>query len=434
MTSLPSRSALARRALSALSGTCSGACSSASTRRALPGLLAAAALALAACGGGSSDGSVGGGGTGSPLGFAGGPISGFGSIIVNGVHYDDSGLSSAATDDGGSLATTALKLGMTVQIDSGTVSNSAATASAIHVSSDLVGPVSAVYDATAGTLGVMGQTVKITTATALDGLSGGAAGLSSGNLVVVYSLLDPATGVYVATRIDPQTAVSLYKVRGQVAALDTSAATFTLGTQTFNAKGVTLPAGLANGQIVAVQVLPVTNGNGQWVVSSFGSNPKKPADGQHAEIKGVVGSVTDATHYTVAGVTVDASAATLTPTTATIVVGARVEVEGRMSGTSLVANAVQVEAEGDDDHGGGSGGGGGGGGDTPIEITGALLADPDTVNSTFQVRGPTTVNYATASFSSGSAADLRKGVKVELKGAWSADGTQVVATQVKIDK
>ena len=53
----------------------------------------AAALSLFACGG---SGGVDSGGTGS---FASGPISGFGSVIVNGVHFDDAG-ATVSDDDG----------------------------------------------------------------------------------------------------------------------------------------------------------------------------------------------------------------------------------------------------------------------------------------------------------------------------------------------
>jgi len=66
------------------------------------------ALALSGCGGVDS------GGTGSPVN-ASGPITGFGSVIVNGVHFDDTNAS--ITDaDGGVHSRDELKLGMTTSI------------------------------------------------------------------------------------------------------------------------------------------------------------------------------------------------------------------------------------------------------------------------------------------------------------------------------
>src|SRR3954451_20563004 len=88
------------------------------TRR--EGLLAliGGVAALSGCGGGG-DGvaSVGSGGTGS---FSSGAITGFGSIIVNGVRFDDS--QARITDDNGVLHNPGdLKLGMVVSITGSTV-------------------------------------------------------------------------------------------------------------------------------------------------------------------------------------------------------------------------------------------------------------------------------------------------------------------------
>jgi hypothetical protein len=104
-----------------------------------------------------------------------------------------------------------------------------------------------------------------------------------------------------------------------------------------------------------------------------------------------------------------------------------VEVQGSVVAGVLVATSVEVAArnDSDDDHGGA------GGGDR-FEIIGAVLA-LDTVHQTLTLRGPTTINYATASFSSGTSADLAVGKLVEVKGHLSTDGSEVIATRVKFD-
>ena len=85
---------------------------------------------------------------------------------------------------------------------------------------------------------------------------------------------------------------------------------------------------------------------------------------------------------------------------------------------------MEVEAS-NDDHGGS------GGGDN-FQIIGLILG-LDTVHQTLTMRGPTTVSYATSSFSSGAATDLAVGKTIEVKGNLSSDGSQVIATQIKFD-
>ncbi|HEY5324044.1 MAG TPA: hypothetical protein VIK58_14550, partial [Caldimonas sp.] len=84
--------------------------------------LAAAALLLAGCGGGGSAGPSSGGTGVAPTSFTAGHISGFGSIIVNGVRYDDSA-ALVTDDDGNRSSREALKLGMHVEIHGGGISD-----------------------------------------------------------------------------------------------------------------------------------------------------------------------------------------------------------------------------------------------------------------------------------------------------------------------
>ena len=78
-------------------------------------------LSMAACGG--DDGGVGSGGTGS---FASGTITGFGSIIVNGVRYDDS--EARVVDAAGKVGSSRdLQLGMVVEVDASSIRTDPAT-------------------------------------------------------------------------------------------------------------------------------------------------------------------------------------------------------------------------------------------------------------------------------------------------------------------
>lgn len=389
-----------------------------------------AAVALATgCGGGGADSGVGTGGTGSPLSFSQGPISGFGSIIVNGVHFDDAS-ASVTDDDGNALSNTRdLRLGTVVDVQGGVATGATATASAIHVHLDLVGPVSAAFDATTGRLAVLAQPVRVVSTTALDGFTGGAGAIAPGTVVAVSSLYDKATGVYIATRIDPVPSAPRFAIRGAPSAVDSAARTFTIGGAVFSYGDLAPPATFAAGQPLRA-VLPTTpDSQGRWVVTAFGQAHPALPDGRRGGLKGIVSSLTDATHFVVDGVSVDASAAAITPAGAAIGVQARLEVQGTLVAGVLVASSVSVEAsdDGQDDHGGGTGGGDG------FQITGAIVS-LDAVHQTLTMRGPTTVSYATASFSSGSVADLVVGQAIEVRGSLSADGSQVVATQIKIDR
>lgn len=394
--------------------------------RTLCALIAAAAL-VAGCGGGTDSG-VGTGGTGSPQSFARGPISGFGSIIVNGVHFDD-GAASVVDDDGNALSHSQdLRLGSVVDVEGGSVADNAAMASTIRVHVDLVGPVTTAYDAAGGRLAVLGQPVRVVSTTTLDGFAGGAAAITAGTGVAVSSLYDKATGVYVATRIDPAPAAAHFAIRGAPSAVDTTAHTFTIGGVGFAYGSVAPPTPLAAGELLRAVLAATPDGQGRWVVTAFGQAQAALPDGRRGGVDGVVSSVADATHFVVDGVTVDATNAQVTPTGATVAVQSRVVVQGTVSGGVLVAGAVHLHAANDGDNGDN---GNNGGGVAPIEIDGPILT-LDATRQTFTMRGPTTVSYATASFAgNGKASDLAVGAVVDMTGDLSADGTYVVASRIR---
>ena len=166
--------------------------------------------------------------------------------------------------------------------------------------------------------------------------------------------------------------------------------------------------------------------HGRWVVTAFGQAVPALPDGRRGGLDGVVDSATDATHFVVNGVNVDASGAMVTPAGSAIAVQSRVEVRGTVVAGVLVASSVEVDAsnDGEDDHGGHGGSGG------RFQIVGAIVS-LDAVHQTLTMRGPTTVSYATAAFSSGTPADLAVGKAIEVKGNLSPDGGEVIATQIK---
>jgi Domain of unknown function (DUF5666) len=393
-----------------------------STRRLALQLAWACAL-VAGCGGGGNSVS-GGGGAVATSSFAAGPITGFGSVIVNGVRFDDS--HAAVTDDDGNPSTKdALRLGMTAEVHGGGVADDGtgarATADAISFGSQLVGPVSAI-DAAARTLTVLGEKVIVLDTTVLDArLAGGFAAIAVGTLLEVHGTTDAATGAITATRLEPTNAAAGFKIRGVVAGLDTTAKTFTIGgTLISYATATPLPANLANGLFVRVR-LQTTQVAGAWVATHISGGTPHADDGDASRVSGAISAFTSTTRFSVNGIPVDASNAQFDKGTAGVVLGAQVDVRGTSSNGVIVATRVTVESR-QEIH------------DDGFELHGAITA-LDAVAKTFVLRG-VTVSYADPAvrFDDGSAANLVVGAQLEARGTLSADGTQLLATRIEFGK
>ena len=213
---------------------------------------------LQACGGGgSTTAGVGTGGTGSATGA----VSGFGSVLVDGVEYDDSTAAVQQEDATGAQANAELKLGQRVRV----VFDLANKAQSVTILAQLAGPVTVAPDA-GGRLKVLGQWVKVVPAegdatqsapTVLGGYAGAAA-ISAGDEVEVHGAwsYDSArlSYVLVASRVEKLSApVNPVLLSGVVSSMSGN-------TLRLNASGGTLlqaaalPAGLATGQVVRAWV------------------------------------------------------------------------------------------------------------------------------------------------------------------------------------
>ena len=375
------------------------------------------ALALAGCGGGVDSG-----GTGSvPSTFAVGPITGFGSVIVNGVRFDDSA-AAVSDDDGTPRSRDALRLGMTTEIRGSAISTDStgaavSTASSIAFGSDLLGPVDKV-DLAAKRLLVLGQTVDVNGATVFDdaSLAGGLAVVAVGDRVEVYALFDVATGRYTATRIERKAAVAAYRLRGVVSQLDAVAKAFNIGGERISYAGVgEVPLALANGNLVRLRLEPVRVG-GVWRLAGLRDGAPKPRDLDAVRLEGRVSAFTSPTLFSVNGVAVDASAI---GSVTGLVRGARVEVEGTVAGNVLVASKLKVKSDDDADN-------------QEFELRGAITS-VDAANLRFVLRGVTvsyTLSGSATEFRNGTAAKLAPGVDVEARGVLSGDGARLLAARI----
>jgi hypothetical protein len=383
------------------------------------GAAAAALLVIglvAGCGGGAADDAP--AATAGAASYAQGPITGFGSVIVDGVRFDDSS-ASITDDDGASATSSALKLGAVVEIDASAIDDDKSTAKALRIrfGSEIVGPVSAV-DTAASTLTVLGQTVEVKPTTVFgDGLAGGLGAIAAGTVVEVNALFDASTGRYVATRIEADPSAPVFKLRGLVAGLDTFVKTFTIGGATISYASVAdadLPAGFDNGMRVRVR-LQKTQVNGQWVAISIRAGVRKVEDHDRAHLHGSITAFVSASQFSVDGVAVDASAASFPQGSGGLALGVEVNVQGRMAGGVLLARRVEIVGHGPADH--------------PIELHGAL-SSLDGAAQTFMLRG-VVVDYGGAAFSGGTEADLANGRKVEVKGQLSGDHLKLIATRIE---
>ena len=386
-----------------------------------------AAAVLTACGGGGGVEPV---APAAKSAFSAGAITGFGSIIVNGVRFDDSS-ASVSDDDGTSHRNDDLRLGMVAEIDSASITTDATgshgKARAIRFGSEMVGPVSSVAP-DRKSLVVLGETVQITATTLFDDrLVGGVAGLVAGTSVIeVHGLLDVTTGAYTATRIEPKQNAPYFKLRGVVGNLNTVTQTFKIGSgsDTISYVGITaaLPAAMGNGLIVRVK-LQTIQVNGQWVATNIKSGVRKLDDHDEAEIEGRITATTFALDkkFSVNGVAVDATNASFPKGSAGIVLGARVEVKGSAVDGVVLATKVKVEDDHERDLEG-------------FELHGTISAF-DGVAKTFVLRG-VRVSFGDPGlvFEKGGLANLATYTKkIEVKGVRSSDGTTLVAMKISFE-
>ena len=380
-------------------------------REALGFTLLCGALGLAGCGGGS--GSVAGvnsGGTGS---FSIGPITGFGSIIVGAIRFDESKASSVVDiDDGNTDLRGQLKLGMVVRVNAQAIVGSTADAQTIEVRSELLGPISRV-DGT--TLTVLGQTVTVTANTFFgDGLAG-LPSLGVGNTIEVHGFVDAVNNTLSATRIERKAPASVkaFKLQGYVKGL--TAGRFQIGDLVINVStGTALPSGLvlANGLLVRVRLEPNASAATRQAIS-IRVVELEVLDRDQVRVGGTVTALTSGGQFSINGVAVDPRGAVLAPG---LKLGDRVDVQGALVKGVLLPKDVKLDDEKDP---------------LKFELDGTV-SGLNTTAKTFAVRG-VTVDFSVAEFKDGSQTKLVDGVRVEVKGVASANGSRIKATQIAFD-
>lgn len=386
--------------------------------------LLGSALALAGCGGGGGSGVAGvsSGGTGS---FSAGPITGFGSIILNsnGVRIDDS--SASVTDDDGNDMRGKLKLGMLCTVNASAVVAARATAQSIVASGELQGRIVGMPDASQKTFVVLGQTVRVTGSTVFDvSLPTGFSGLANDTIVEVHGVLDPAANTMTATFIEKKNSPALFKIQGLASNHDGIAKKFNIGSIRINYGTTTdVRTAPANGTLVRVRltaVLPPAAAPAEWTATRIRPPENANEDRDEAEIEGSITAFTSPTQFSVSGIAVNASSARFDDGTAGLAVGVRVEVKGRVSGGVLIAERVKIKDRNKVN-------------DLEFELHGTAS---NVTATTFEVRGVKVNFTGTTLFRNGSAANLVNGAQIEVKGVASnstASSTSINATRISFE-
>jgi hypothetical protein len=369
---------------------------------------------LAACGAGGgppAGGSAGGvAATASTQEVSIGTVTGFGSVIVEGMRYDDSSAQVSVEDNPASPRTALasdLKLGMQVSVGSA----DGATAKTVVASAEVIGRITGL--AADGFI-VAAQTVRVSTDPASPTVFEGASGLADlavNDRVVVYGQRD-ASNVIVATRVERKdaTAGTTVRVVGPVANLSAGGTSFAVGGLTVTVASTTrvLPTGvtLANGQRVAVWSDAAVVGNTLAAKVVVASASALPGEGS-ARVGGLVrGLDFVARTFRIQDVDIDASTARFVNGGAVdLANGRRVRVRGSFVDSVLKATEVRFVRDQ---------------GDANVELTGAIT---DFVSSaSFKVRGvPIDASGSGVVFGNGTAANLAEGVAVRIDGAVSGD-------------
>ena len=372
-------------------------------------------LFLVACGGGVESGGTGGNATAS---YASGPITGFGSVIVNGVRFDDSGASLKVADaDGAARNRDDLKLGMTINVRGTPIAaDDSSVATSIVYGSTILGPITSINTGAAA-LTVLGQSVDVVATTVFDLSQGGAINpLSVGNVIEVYALFDAATQRYRATRIERKASVLFYSLRGVVTNLDTTTRTFMIGTEriSYAALGNDVPTGLGNSIVrIALQTSLI---NGVRPALRLKNGVTEPQDRDEVRIEGLISVFRSSADFSVDGVLVNASQASFPDGTAGLGLGVRVALQGTVSNAVLSATRVQIKSQTQVE-------------DDGFELRG-LITSIDRVAQIFVLRGVIVSFAGTVVYQGGDATQLATGTNVEVKGSLSGDGTRLVAARI----
>lgn len=363
-----------------------------------------------------------------------GTVTGFGSVIVDGVRIDNSMVAAGKELENGTVKQVELKLGQHVEVEH----DGQLVATQVRVSASVEGTVSSI-NVSAGTLTVDGQAVAVNTdaasgpVTIFEGYTA-LADVQASDRVEVHGLIKiDATGKasLQATRIEKSGASgdTADRVNGLVTELSTTGHTFKLGGLLIDYSAAKIQpdgATLANGAEVKVAVPLGTVAGGAAVKASVVKvrDHKAEAGAKDSELGGAISAVDAAAKtITVSGVKVDLSSARFDQagkSFADLKVNAYIVVKGSY-GSDGTLKAATVVLRGTDDTK-----------DKQVELHGTVVKFASA--SSFMVRDvQVDATGVTLDAASCGTATLANELQVEVRGVLTASG-RVRATAISCEK
>lgn len=296
-------------------------------------------MTMVGCSGGDGGGTA---PAASTQGVSKGVITQLGSIFVNGVEYDTTG--ATVTMENPDDSASGLQIGMVVTVK-GTFSDSThAKATSITYSDNLEGPIAA-FDSAAGSMTVLGQTVKFDSSTVFDDFpTQGTNSVVPGQMVQVSGFSNP-NGTIQATRIERHmpdwTPTTTVELKGTISST-VNASIFSIGGLTVDATGVTLPTGTGVGSFVKVEGKVAAFNSPNLKATSVSSRRDgieiEEEDGYRTEVEGYVRNL-NGNRFMIGDTLVNAGTLSL----AGITNGVKVEVEGTFLNGILIAREIEIE-------------------------------------------------------------------------------------------
>jgi hypothetical protein len=280
-----------------------------------------------------------------------GPISGFGSVYVNGVRYETAGADIKI--DGAAASLDDLRVGQVIDLK-GHVANGASTADVIRYSHNLEGPVMSI-ELGALRFVAMGQTVLVGSDTSFGDSIDPASleGLEVGDIVEVSGLID-ATGQIEATRVDMWSGSGPYDVFGTASDVDEGQKTFQINALLVdysNANVEDFPSGApTDGDVVLATGFDFGD-DGEFLATRIELRYDRqmlPEAGDRVHVEGLISRFVSATDFDVAGFPVTTTSATVyeNGTVADLALDVKVCVEGTVNADGvLVAERVRFRPQ-----------------------------------------------------------------------------------------
>jgi cytoskeletal protein CcmA (bactofilin family) len=315
-------------------------------------VLAVAALAVAAS-------SCGGGGMGSfttsnstPV-VTMGTITAFGSVVVNGVHYDIA--SASMTRNGQSVTQADLAVGQIARVHGRkNVHDANGHADHVDVDDQLVGPITSI-DVAGGSLVALGQTVTVDSGTSFAHDLSGLGALAVGDVIEVSGLV-AADGHIAATRIEREPGSRPFQIIGTVANLDSTAHTFKINALTVD-YSTAMVNGFSSGAPAEGDLIEAKGTTFDTAATRLTATNLSPAEdetteanhGDHVEREGLITRFVSATDFDVAGKPVTTTSTTVFEGGAVtdLALNVRVEAEGQLDANNvLVADKIEIRKAG----------------------------------------------------------------------------------------